>query len=208
MAFGGASVASGERSITMGTLVTAESYGQTTLGLFNTKHPNSPSTTSWQATDRLFVIGNGKDAFDTSDALVMLKNGDTTLNGNLALTTGHSISVEGTTLNVPDYVFESYFDGVSEFNKAYRLPSLSEVATFIKENKHLPGVQSRADIQKAGSWDVTENVRTNLEKVEELYLYTIEQENQIQSQSQQLEQQNRLIHQLLERIETLEKKME
>ena len=26
-----------------------------------------------------------------------------------------------------------------------------------------------------GQWDVTENVRTNLEKVEELYLHTIEQ---------------------------------
>ena len=79
------------------------------------------------------------------------------------------------TFKHPDYVFESYYDGSSDFNKNYALP------TFVKANKHLPGVQSRADIDAAGRWNISENIRTNLEKVEELYLHTIAQEKEIEA---------------------------
>ena len=44
------------------------------------------------------------------------------------------------------------------------------------------GVQSRADLVRNKAWNVSENVRTNLEKVEELYLHTIAQEKKIQQQ--------------------------
>jgi hypothetical protein len=37
-----------------------------------------------------------------------------------------------------------------------------------------------------GQWDVNENVRTNLEKVEELYLHTIEQQKQIEAQQKEI----------------------
>ena len=57
-------------------------------------------------------------------------------------------------------------------------------STFIKINLHLPGVQSCKDIIKNKGWDVSENVRTNLEKVEELFLYTIEQQKKIDQQHQ------------------------
>ncbi|MDC1522949.1 hypothetical protein N8377_02500 [Flavobacteriaceae bacterium] len=50
-----------------------------------------------------------------------------------------------------------------------------------------------------GQWDVTENVRTNPEKVEELYSHTIKQEKKIEAQS-------KLIEQLMTRLEALEKK--
>ena len=59
----------------------------------------------------------------------------------------------------PDYVFESYYDGSSEFNKNYALP------TFVKANKHLSVVQSRADVDAVGRWNVSENIRTYQEKV-------------------------------------------
>lgn len=45
----------------------------------------------------------------------------------------------------------------------------------MRKHKHLPGIKSRTQIQALGKCDATENVRTNLEKVEELYLYTIQQ---------------------------------
>ena len=51
--------------------------------------------------------------------------------------------------------------------------SLEEVEIFLKEHKHLPGVQSRKMVEQEG-WNVTEGVRTNLEKIEELFLYVIE----------------------------------
>ena len=61
-------------------------------------------------------------------------------------------------------MFESYYDGSSEFNKDYALPTLVEVETFVKANKHLPGVQSRTDIDAAGRWNISENIRINQEK--------------------------------------------
>ena len=177
-----------------GISTTAESYGQTTIGMYNTTLAGS--TTVFDANDRLFVIGNGESVTKESDALVILKNGDTRLNG--ALTVSGTISTPGT-VHHPDYVFERYYEGVSEYNKSYSLPSLSEIEVFVKANKHLPGVQSRSDIKEKGSWNITENVRTNLEKVEELYLHAIAQEKKIDAQS-------KVIEQLILRLDALEKK--
>ena len=181
-------------STAMGDYTTAESYGQTTIGMYNTTLAGS--TTVFDANDRLFVIGNGESVTKESDALVILENGDTRLNG--ALTVSGTISTPGT-VHHPDYVFERYYEGVSEYNKSYSLPSLSEIEVFVKANKHLPGVQSRSDIKEKGSWNITENVRTNLEKVEELYLHAIAQEKKIDAQS-------KVIEQLILRLDALEKK--
>lgn len=82
-------IASGHRSsILGGSRLTAESYGQTTIGLNNTPHPAGQNTVAHVATDRLFVVGNGTGNATRSDALVMLKNGNTTLNGYLTLANG------------------------------------------------------------------------------------------------------------------------
>ena len=169
-AMGYYTTAEGTNSTAMGDYTTAESFGQITIGMYNTTLAGS--TTVFDANDRLFVIGNGESVTKESDALVILKNGDTRLNG--ALTVSGTISTPGT-VHHPDYVFERYYEGVSEYNKSYSLPSLSEIEVFVKANKHLPGVQSRSDIKEKGSWNITENVRTNLEKVEELYLHAIAQ---------------------------------
>ena len=57
-----------------------------------------------------------------------------------------------------------------------------------------------------GKWDVTENVRTNLEKVEELYLHTIEQQKQLGAQQEQLEAQQKEIETLKAMIKDLMEK--
>ncbi|MDB2695645.1 hypothetical protein N9Y47_03465 [Flavobacteriaceae bacterium] len=193
-AMGYYTTAEGTNSTAMGDYTTAESFGQITIGMYNTTLAGS--TTVFDANDRLFVIGNGESVTKESDALVILKNGDTRLNG--ALTVSGTISTPGT-VHHPDYVFERYYEGVSEYNKSYSLPSLSEIEVFVKANKHLPGVQSRSDIKEKGSWNITENVRTNLEKVEELYLHAIAQEKKIDAQS-------KVIEQLILRLDALEKK--
>ena len=194
-AMGYITTASGYASTAMGANTTAETYGQITIGMYNTTLAGS--TTVFDANDHLFVIGNGESRTKKSDALVILKNGDTTLNG--ALTVSGTISTVASGTLHPDYVFERYYEGVSEYNKSYSLPSLSEIEVFVKANKHLPGVQSRSDIKEKGSWNITENVRTNLEKVEELYLHAIAQEKKIDAQS-------KVIEQLILRLDALEKK--
>ena len=65
------------------------------------------------------------------------------------------------------------------FAKDYKLRSLAEVERFVKENKHLPGVPSAADVVENGV-DVGKMDAKLLEKIEELTLYMIElkKENQ------------------------------
>jgi len=67
----------------------------------------------------------------------------------------------------PDYVFKS----------DYKLKSLSEVESYVKENSHLPGVPSAAEVEKG--LDLAKMNAALLEKVEELYLHSIEQEKDI-----------------------------
>lgn len=94
-ALGNGTTASGNGSFAIGNHVTAAYYDSIVLGQWNQAISGSGSgNTTWDSTDPLFVIGNGPDSGDTSNALVMLKSGDTTLNGNL--------TVNGnTTLNGP-----------------------------------------------------------------------------------------------------------
>lgn len=95
-AMGGRSIASGNFSTSMGRNSTSESYGQTTLGTYNV--PTTPNSTSdFDGLDRLLVVGNGVQGA-ASDALVILKNGNATLNGTLtaSVDSAPDIIVSGT----------------------------------------------------------------------------------------------------------------
>lgn len=71
--------------------------------------------------------------------------------------------------NAADYVFEDGYD----------LKSLKEIETYVKENKHLPGMPSASEFAEKGM-SVSEMSNKLLEKVEELTLHMIrlEKENQ------------------------------
>jgi hypothetical protein len=68
--------ASGTSATAWGENTRAPSFAETALGYNNTSYI-PVSATAWVTTDRLFVIGNGIS--ESSDALVMLKNGNTGL---------------------------------------------------------------------------------------------------------------------------------
>jgi hypothetical protein len=80
-------------------------------------------------------------------------------------------------LNVPgpDYVFE----------ENYNLPSLTEVESFIKANKHLPEVPSAKEMEEKGI-NLSEMNMLLLKKVEELTLYVIEQQKEISNLKNEL----------------------
>lgn len=65
------------------------------------------------------------------------------------------------------------------FDKTYKLRTLSEVAQYIKLNKHLPDVPSTADVNKEGI-DLAQTQAILLQKIEELTLYVIEQNKNIE----------------------------
>ncbi|WP_205511885.1 hypothetical protein [Longitalea arenae] len=82
----------------------------------------------------------------------------------------------------PDYVF----------NKDYKLPGLNEVEAFIKQNNHLPGIPSAAEVQKKGI-DIGNNQAALLKKIEELTLYSIQQDKELQLLKQEMAELKALI---------------
>ena len=90
------------------------------------------------------------------------------------------------------------------FAPGYHLQPLSEVAAYVKENQHLPGIPSAAEVEKSGV-NVGEMESKLLAKVEELTLHMIEAEkrnDRLEQQNQALQQQNQALEQRLGRLET------
>src|SRR5690606_24825331 len=102
-----------------------------------------------------------------------------TTSGNFN-TTGGDYLVNGIPFTVPDFVFEKYYNGFSELNNDYQFKSLKEIESFIKEHNHLPGVKSAYEILNTGQYRLGESSLVHLEKIEELFLHTIEQEKKIE----------------------------
>ena len=115
-------------------------------------------------------------------------NGDLDIDGSL---------MTGTTV-YPDYVFET----------DYPLMPLAELATFIKDNQHLPNIPTAAQVKQ-------QNMKVNmsvlqmqlLEKVEELTLYTLEQENQLTKKDSRLSKLEKQNVELLSRLADIEERL-
>ena len=82
------------------------------------------------------------------------------------------------------------------FKKDYQLKSLDEVEKHISEKGHLPNIPSADEVLKNGI-NVAEMNTKLLEKIEELTLYSIDQNKRLKSQSQKIEQLEQQIQKLL-----------
>ncbi len=71
--------------------------------------------------------------------------------------------------NWPDYVFKDEYD----------LPTLEEIQEHIKEKGHLPNIPSAKEVKENGL-ELGEMNRLLLEKIEQMMLYTIEQQKEIE----------------------------
>ena len=78
----------------------------------------------------------------------------------------------------PDYVFENYYLGESKLNSNYKFLTLPEIETYIKKYHHLPRVPSAKEIEENGL-SLKEMNLLLLEKIEELTLFTIQQQKEI-----------------------------
>ena len=102
---------------------------------------------------------------------------------------GYKLAVNGTAIFTkakvknagtwPDYVFA----------KNYQLPDLKGLEQYLQTHHHLPGIPDQAAVQKDGI-ELSEHAAALLKKVEELTLYTIQQDKQLTEQSKQLAEQN------------------
>jgi hypothetical protein len=81
------------------------------------------------------------------------------------------------------------------FEESYNLPSLNHVESYIKENKHLPDIPSAKQIEKEGL-SMAEMMKQQMQKIEELTLYVIEQNKKLEKQNDEIIEQKRKIGQL------------
>ena len=73
------------------------------------------------------------------------------------------------------------------FNKDYNLKPLNEVEKFINSNRHLPNVPAGSDIEKNGL-QLGEMAKIQQEKIEELTLYLLQQNKEIEALKAQMKQ--------------------
>ncbi len=93
------------------------------------------------------------------------------------------------------------------FNKDYALPSLSDVKTYIDQNHHLPEVPSEKEITEKGL-NLGEMNKLLMKKIEELTLYLIEKDKQIETQNGLLKTQQSLLLKIQQDQQNLDKKVE
>ncbi|MGH3692805.1 MAG: hypothetical protein ACRDRX_02175 [Pseudonocardiaceae bacterium] len=75
----------------------------------------------------------------------------------------------------------------------YSLPSLGDVRSFIRRHGHLPSVRPGREMEETGV-NLGEFVMTLLQKVEELTLYLIKQEDVIEQQRRRVEEVEKCMH--------------
>lgn len=131
----------------------------------------------------LFLHDNGKVGINTNNPTAQLTVNGNMLVGNpetVSMPSGYKLYVETGILterlkvaikgtgNWSDYVFASN----------YNLMNLKQVETFINENNHLPNIPSAEDMVENGL-DVAEMDALLLSKIEELTLYVIQLQKEI-----------------------------
>jgi uncharacterized coiled-coil protein SlyX len=156
---------------------------------------------------------SGNRIVDMNNSNIWFNTANSTSNGKIYLgsstaypnTTGnYKLFVEGgimtekvkvalrSSANWADYVFAS----------DYKLMSLKEVEKFIKANKHLPGIDS-AEVIANNGLDVAEMQSKQMEKIEELTLYIIDQDKKLEAQNKAIEKNNKEIEELKAQLQAL-----
>ncbi|OQP64633.1 hypothetical protein [Niastella populi] len=125
----------------------------------------SSGATSGSATNKVIITSGGNVGIGTTNPQAKLA-----VNGDI-----FSKKVKVTQSGWPDYVFAS----------GYKLPPLAEVEQFIKQQHHLPDVPSAAEVEKNGL-DLGDNQAALLKKIEELTLYIINLNKEVEALKQEL----------------------
>ncbi|MBB6239861.1 putative coiled-coil protein SlyX [Pedobacter sp. AK013] len=143
-----------------------------------------PSSLPGLYSNELTISGNGDVGIGTTTPREKLS-----VNGKIR---AHEIKVEAT--NWPDYVFE----------EGYKVGNLQELESYIKANKHLPDMPAAKEVETNGI-AVSEMLKLQQQKIEELTLYLIEQNKAIDTQNEKLLLQGKQIKLLKIQINAIKK---
>ncbi|NII83288.1 tail fiber protein [Pedobacter sp. SG908] len=123
-------------------------------------------------TEKMRVAWNGNIGIGTTTP-----NEKLSVNGNIR---AREIKVEAT--NWPDYVFD----------EGYKVGKLEELESYIKANKHLPGIPSAQEVAKNGI-ELGEMNKLLLQKIEELTLHLIEKDKTIEGILKRMDEMERKV---------------
>lgn len=145
-------------------------YNSIYLGSVN---QGTGSNNNIYATDDLLIQSDANNSFNT---IINANN-----NGNVGIgisTPGYKLEVAGT-VRACKFIAEanSWCDYV--FEEDYELMTLEDLQSFINQNKHLPDVPSAAEVE-GQEIDVVEMEAVLLKKIEELTLYVLQQQQEIE----------------------------
>jgi hypothetical protein len=108
--------------------------------------------------------------------------------GTSKVPSGYALGVNGKVIcgevfvqNYSQWVFPDYV-----FEPNYKLRSLDELSDYLKENKHLPNIPSIKEVEKEGGISVGDMNLRLLKTVEELTLYVLELNKQLEAQQKQI----------------------
>jgi len=146
------------------------------LGLFSFRGHNGTTMGGSRATITAQAAGTFS-ASSTPTRLIFATTpvGSTAPQSVLVITPDGKVQVKGVNLNVPDFVFAD----------DYELMPLEELKTFIDKNGHLPGIASAQQVKDEGL-DLAGSQMSQLQKIEELTLYTLRQEQRLTEQDAEL----------------------
>ena len=119
----------------------------------------------------VLIVDSLNLAFSPNPFIINGANGNVSVSGRL-----EAKEIKVTTTPTADFVFED----------SYQLPDLANVEKHIKEKKHLPEIASAAEMQKEGV-NIGDFQIKLLQKIEELTLYSIEQNKQNKEQQERIQ---------------------
>ncbi|MBL0012909.1 MAG: hypothetical protein IPP30_03890 [Flavobacterium sp.] len=140
---------------------------------------------SYPNTGKIYIGDNYNFNSSTGDYRLYVEGGILTEKVKVALRYDGSGGVDP---NWADYVFAN----------DYKLMPLKEIESFVKENKHLPGIESACELIENGL-DLGDMQAKQMGKIEELTLYAIEQEKRLDKQSKEIEELKAIVKTLLEK---------
>jgi hypothetical protein len=143
----------------------------------------------WMKSEKLHIDNATAGA---NSGFTFMKNGNI---GVGATEPAYKLSVKGT-IGCGEVIVEDV-SGWADFvfEDDYNLMSLKDLENYIKVNKHLPEIPTTAEVEENGI-SVGEMNAKLLQKVEELTLYTIQQQEIIEALKENLEAQNKRIEKL------------
>ncbi len=166
------------------TILDIEANEPVVISLNNTTAADWRFNSANNSTFRVSDDGDAEVEFSLQD------DGDLTITGSLTTAGG----------SYPDYVFDP----------DYALMPLDELATFIAENRHLPNVPTSEQVDGGKKINMTELQIRLLEKVEELTLYTLSQQEaiaEVEGLKRLTTAQSEIIEQLQARLAALEEEI-